>query len=111
MGKYESTDTFLFPDGRILATLFGNPEYSEKSGKIYNLKQIGSNWVVVKVNQFLPAGPKKLEECRGLAANDYQTFLEAQWLKDLLKSYPYSINQPVFDAFSKRMLEEKSAGK
>jgi len=111
MGKYESTDTFLFPDGRILANLFGNPEYREKSGKIYNLKQIGSNWVVVKVNQFLPAGPKKLEECRGLAANDYQTFLEDQWLKDLLKAYPYSVNQPVFEAFSKRMLEEKSAGK
>ncbi|MFM7765748.1 MAG: peptidylprolyl isomerase [Sphingomonadales bacterium] len=111
MGKYESTDTFLFPDGRILANLFGNPEYREKSGKIYNLKQIGSNWVVVKVNQFLPTGPKKLEECRGLAANDYQTFLEDQWLKDLLKAYPYSVNQPVFEAFSKRMLEQKSAGK
>jgi peptidyl-prolyl cis-trans isomerase SurA len=67
--------------------------------------------VVVKVNQFLPAAPKKLEECRGLAANDYQTYLEEQWLSDLLNAYPYSVNQPVFDTFSKRMLEEKSTGK
>jgi peptidyl-prolyl cis-trans isomerase SurA len=111
LGKYEITDTFLFPDGRILTTLFSNPEYREKPGKIQNLNQIGANWVVVKVNQFLPAAPKKLEECRGLAANDYQTFLEEQWLSDLLKTYPYSVNQPVFDAFSKRMLEEKSTGK
>jgi peptidyl-prolyl cis-trans isomerase SurA len=111
MGKYESTDTFLFPDGRILSTLFGNIEYREKPGKIYNLNQIGANWVVVKVNEFIAAGPKKLEECRGLAANDYQTFLEEQWLKDLLNTYPYSVNQSVFDVFSKRMLEEKNAGK
>lgn len=111
MGKYESTDTFLFPDGRILSTLFGNIEYREKPGKIYNLNQIGANWVVVKVNEFIAAGPKKLEECRGLAANDYQTFLEEQWLKDLLNAYPYSVNQSVFDVFSKRMLEEKNAGK
>ena len=111
MGKYESTDTFLFPDGRILATLFGKPEYREAQGKIYKLNQIGANWVVVKIHQFIPAGPKKLEECRGLAANDYQTYLEDQWLKDLLKTYPYSVNQPVFDAFSKRMLDEKSADK
>ena len=111
IGKYESTDTFLFPDGRILSTLFGNVEYREKPGKIYNLNQIGANWVVVKVNEFIAAGPKKLEECRGLAANDYQTFLEEQWLKDLLNAYPYSVNQSVFDVFSKRMLEEKNAGK
>ncbi|NDH07761.1 hypothetical protein EBX93_17915 [bacterium] len=111
MGKYENTDTFLFPDGRILGTLFGNPEYREKTGKIYKLNQIGTNWVVVKVNQFVPAGPKKLEECRGLAANDYQTHLEEQWLRDLLKMYPYNVNQPVFETFSKRMLEEKNAGK
>jgi len=111
MGKYESTDTFLFPDGRILSTLFGNIEYREKPGKIYNLNQIGANWVIVKVNAYIPSGPKKLEECRGLAANDYQTFLEEQWLKDLLNAYPYSVNQSVFDVFSKRMLEEKNAGK
>ena len=111
LGKYESTDTFLFPDGRILNTLFTKPEYKEKPGKIYTLNQIGANWVVVKVNGFLPAAPKKLEECRGLAANDYQTYLEDQWLKSLLAAYPYTINQPVLNTFTAKMLAEKTVGK
>lgn len=107
LGKYERTDTFLFPDGRILTRLFDQPEYRTKPGKIYKMNQIGSNWVVVKVNRFIPAESKRFEECRGHVANDYQQYLEKAWIDDLMKRYPYQVNEPVLQA----MIQKLTAGK
>lgn len=103
LGKYEKTDTFLFPDGRILETLFSKPEYRAKQNKIYKLNQIGNNWVVVKVNRFIPAEPKKFEECRGHVANDYQQYLETAWINELKARYPYEVNEAVLQALITRL--------
>lgn len=103
VGKYEQTDTFLFPSAQILNALFSNPEYRLKEGKIYKMNQIGSNWVVVKVNRFIPSEPKLFDECKGHTANDYQQYLETEWINDLMRRYPYEINKTVLQELTAKL--------
>lgn len=103
MGKYEITDSFLFPDNRILEKLFADPKY-RKAGKIIKMGQIGSDWVVVKVNQFIPAGPKLLEETRGPVAAKYQDYLEKQWIESLRAKYTVQINEQAMAALKAKLV-------
>jgi peptidyl-prolyl cis-trans isomerase SurA len=40
--------------------------------------------------------PRTFEDARGLVINDYQTELENQWIAELKKKYPVSINESIF---------------
>jgi len=40
--------------------------------------------------------PKNFEDAKGAVINDYQTFLEEQWVADLKKKYPIKVNRKVF---------------
>jgi peptidyl-prolyl cis-trans isomerase SurA len=103
IGKFELADTFLFPNKTILETLFSKPEYKAKKNKIYQMNQMGSSWVVVKVKKFIPAEAKQLAECRGHVANDYQTYLEKAWIDSLMSKYPHSINESILEQLSKKL--------
>ena len=56
----------------------------------------GDYYFVFKVNKIIPAGPKSLEECKGKVINDYQQYLEENWVKDLKNEFKVDVNQPVF---------------
>ena len=58
----------------------------------YNLEKDGRS-VFIKINKILPPGYKTLNEVRGLATSDYQTYLEKEWLKELRQKYPVQLNQ------------------
>jgi peptidyl-prolyl cis-trans isomerase SurA len=45
---------------------------------------------------------KTLDECRGTAISDFQTYLEADWLKSLAAKYPVKINKAVMDSIIKK---------
>jgi peptidyl-prolyl cis-trans isomerase SurA len=51
--------------------------------------------VVICVNKFLPSGPKKLTEARGVITSDYQTYLEKSWIENLRKDHQIQINKAV----------------
>ncbi len=51
--------------------------------------------VFVKVRKKLKPEPKKLDEARGLATADYQSYLEQEWIKQLKNKYPVSVNEEV----------------
>ena len=53
-------------------------------------------YFVNKVVNVLPAGSKTLDEVRGKAINDYQQFLEDNWVSDLKREFKVTINQEVF---------------
>jgi peptidyl-prolyl cis-trans isomerase SurA len=53
-------------------------------------------YFVNKVKKVLPAGQKTLDETRGKVINDYQQYLEDNWVSDLKKEFKVSINQDVF---------------
>ena len=54
-------------------------------------------YFVNKVINIIPAGTKKLDEVRGKAINDYQQYLEDNWVNDLKKEFKVTINQGVFE--------------
>ncbi|MEY2937879.1 MAG: hypothetical protein RL062_468 [Bacteroidota bacterium] len=96
-GNYpiESIDGEINADGQIHVK-YDTGTYSEEdrpilknfdwkaTGKV-NAKDIDINgqFAVVDVINFIPAGPKKLSEARGVITSDYQNFLEEQWIKQL----------------------------
>ena len=49
--------------------------------------------VFVKVNEVVPPQQKELNEARGLVTADYQSFLEKEWIEQLKKKYPVTINE------------------
>jgi len=59
--------------------------------------------VFVKVRKKLKPEPKKLDEARGLATADYQSYLEQEWIKQLKNKYPVSVNEEVLQ----KLIEKK----
>jgi peptidyl-prolyl cis-trans isomerase SurA len=58
--------------------------------------QEGNFYFVTKIKKTLPAGNKKLEEIKGKVINDYQQYLEDNWVSDLKKEFKVNVNQDVF---------------
>ena len=70
---------------------------------ISDIAKEGEYYFVTKVNKTLPAGPKSLEECKGKAINDYQQYLEENWVKDLKNEFKVDVNQAVFETVKKQL--------
>ena len=70
---------------------------------ISEIIQDGEHYFVVKVNKVLPAGPKTLEECKGKAINDYQQYLEQNWVGELKKEFTVKVNQDVFEKVKQQL--------
>jgi peptidyl-prolyl cis-trans isomerase SurA len=49
---------------------------------------------IIKVHN--ERAPRSFVEARGIATNDYQTYLEDKWVEELKKQYPVKINELVF---------------
>lgn len=63
----------------------------------------GEFYFVNKVIKTLPAGTKTLDETRGKVINDYQQFLEDNWVSDLKKEFKVTINKDVFEKLKTSM--------
>ena len=60
-------------------------------------------YFVSKVIKVIPAGPKTLEEARGKVINDYQQYLEENWVSDLKKEFTIKVDQQVFEKVKKEI--------
>jgi peptidyl-prolyl cis-trans isomerase SurA len=74
-----------------------------KKGK-YMVKVNGKDYFVV-VKQKLKAMPKTLAEARGPITSEYQNTLDRQWIEELKKDYPVTINQATLDSFLQTLPE------
>lgn len=63
----------------------------------------GDYYFVTRVNKVLPAGDKSLEECRGKVVNDYQQYLEENWVSDLKKEFNINVNKGTFEKVKKQI--------
>jgi peptidyl-prolyl cis-trans isomerase SurA len=54
---------------------------------------------IIKI--YTDPAPRTFNEAKGLVMNDYQTWLEERWIKDLRKKYPVVIDQKVMAEISK----------
>lgn len=68
-----------------------------KKGK-YAVEKDGKHYFVV-IKEVLPEQPKTLSEIRGPITSEYQGVLEKQWIEELKRQYPVTVNQPVLDNF------------
>ncbi|MFD2246127.1 peptidylprolyl isomerase [Pontibacter ruber] len=59
----------------------------------YTAQQNGREYLII-IHDVLPAGYKHLNEVRGLATSDYQNYLEQEWVKELRKKYPVTVQEP-----------------
>ncbi|HWR94349.1 MAG TPA: peptidylprolyl isomerase [Flavobacterium sp.] len=64
----------------------------------------GEYYFVCKINKVLQAQTKTLEECKGKVINDYQQYLEDNWVGNLKKEYTVKVYQ---DAFERVKIELK----
>ncbi len=56
----------------------------------------GNFYFINKVLKVIPAGNKTLDETRGKLINDYQQYLEDNWVANLKKEFKININENVF---------------
>lgn len=52
-----------------------------------------AQYIVVNVEDVLPAGPVALESIRGRVISDYQTYMEQNWMEELRKKYTVKVNK------------------
>ena len=70
---------------------------------ISEITKQGEYYFVTKVLQTLPSEPKGFEDCRGKVVNDYQQYLEQNWINELKKEFQVKINTDVFDNVRKQL--------
>ena len=56
---------------------------------------------LIKNKVYMQPTTRTFNEARGLVINDYQDYLEKEWIKELKKKYPVVINQKVLADISK----------
>ncbi len=64
---------------------------------ISNIVKQGDYYFVTKINKILPEENKKLEECKGKVINDYQQYLEENWISNLKKEFKVELKNDVFE--------------
>ena len=61
------------------------------------ITQKGEYFYVTKINKVIPESNKTFEECKGKIVNDYQQFLEQNWVDELKKEFKVTIDQSTFE--------------
>lgn len=79
------------------------PKSAPRQTGVGSIVKEGDYFFAVKVDKVLPAGPKTLEEARGKVINDYQQYLEANWVTDLKKEFTVNVNRDVFENVKKQL--------
>jgi len=79
------------------------PKQAEWKTGVSAIIKEGNYYYVVKTAKVLPAGPKTLEEAKGRVVNDYQQYLENNWVGDLKKEFTVKVNTEVFEKVKKEL--------
>lgn len=74
----------------------GLPKHDNFNKGITNIVKEGDYYFVTQINQVLPKGNKTLDETKGRAINDYQQYLEQNWVTELKKEFTVKVNEDVF---------------
>jgi peptidyl-prolyl cis-trans isomerase SurA len=63
----------------------------------------GDYYYITNVTKVIPSEPKTLDECRGKLVNDYQQYLEQNWVDELKKEFTVKVNQDTFESVKKQI--------
>ncbi len=70
-------------------------KYDLKIKKPYIYKD-GTQYIILFLKKIKPEKIPELKEVKGKVTNDYQNYLEKQWIKELTQKYPVQINETVW---------------
>jgi len=73
------------------------PKHQNFNVGITDISHEGNYYFITQITKKLDKGPKKLEDTKGKVINDYQQYLEANWVDELKKEFTVKINQDVFN--------------
>lgn len=73
------------------------PKGTKQEVGLSDIFKEGDYYYITKVNKVIPEGDKTLDECRGKMVNDYQQYLEQNWVNELKKEFSVKVNQDVFE--------------
>ncbi len=62
-----------------------------------DVTQKGQYYYVTRVNKVIPEGNKSFDECKGKIVNEYQQYLEQNWVSELKKEFKVTVDQAVFE--------------
>ena len=82
----------LFEEGSTLL-----PKNIHDKKGLTGITQEGDYYFISKVKDIIPAGQKTFQECEGKVINDYQQYLEENWVSDLKKEFTIKVNSEVFE--------------
>ena len=77
-------------------------DYEMKIGvsKIFNDKK--NQYTILKLDKLIPPSNKELKETRGEVINDYQNYLEENWVKSLRERYKIEIDKRAYSKLKKQ---------
>lgn len=73
------------------------PKGTKPEEGISEISQNGEYYYATKVNKVIPETNKSFDECKGKIVNDYQQYLEQNWVNELKKEFKVNVNQTVFE--------------
>jgi len=107
--KEKSGHYGLFADS---SNILASEAFKMKEGEISKPIRFEGGYSILRVNRFVPAGPKTFEEARGEVASDYQDYqskrLQAEWLQSLKKEFGVEVEQKTFDELIAQKASVKS---
>lgn len=64
----------------------------------YTVKTADGKYILVRISEVLPAGPKAFNEVKGLMTGKYQDELERDWVTSLKAKYPVAVNEATLES-------------
>lgn len=72
------------------------PEFKIEKKGVTPIVSKGEYYFTALVKEVKPAEPKALSECKGKLINDYQQYLESNWVSELKKEFNVKVDETVF---------------
>ncbi len=73
------------------------PKGTKPEVGVSEITKDGEYYFVTKVLKVIPETDKTFDESKGRVINDYQQYLEQNWISELNKEFKVKVNQPTFE--------------
>ncbi len=94
----------LFSQGKLEEGSSKLPEGYRFEPGVSEIFEEGENqYTLLRVDRIYPETRKELKEARGEVLNDYQNYLEEQWVEDLRETYAVKINKRNYKELKSRL--------
>lgn len=97
------TVNIMFTEGVYEEDNTALPKSMPKKIGLSEIYKEGNYFYITNISKITPAGAKTLDEARGRFINDYQQFLEENWISNLKQEFTIKINQEVFNQVKNEM--------